>query len=108
MRPVTGSLGSMSMDSTILAVRSSFATSLKLVIIGSSRRSLPTRCAESYRRISNSEPQLRVIARLVHDESSLDQRYPHRLTVHTHPTADCSHRDARSGEAHGLCFLADA
>ncbi len=46
MRPVTGSLGSTSMDSTILAVRSSLATSLKLAIFGSSRRSLPTRCAD--------------------------------------------------------------
>jgi len=33
------------MDSTILAVRSSLATSLRLVIIGSSQRSLPRRCA---------------------------------------------------------------
>ncbi|HPQ85744.1 MAG TPA: hypothetical protein PLQ14_14915, partial [Actinomycetota bacterium] len=73
------------MDSTILAVRSSLATSLKLAIVGSSRRSLPTRYTERYRRIGNSEPRLRIIARFVHDESGLDQRRTYGLTIHAHP-----------------------
>lgn len=51
---------------------------------------------------------LHTVVCILHNEPGLDQRYPHRLTVHTHPTADCSHRDARSSEAQGVCFLVDA
>ena len=45
---------------------------------------------------------------IVEDQPSLDQRRAHGLAVHTHPSTDRSHRDARSGEPHGLRLLVEA
>lgn len=54
-----------------------------------------------------SEKFLLTAVRVSHNEPSLDQRRPHSLAVHAHPTADHPHRDTRSGQPHRLRLLVD-